>query len=48
MSDADLEAKFMGNAQSVLPPDRARTLIDLCWRAEALPSAAAIAGAARS
>ncbi len=48
MSDADLEAKFMGNAAGILPPDRARRLLDLCWRAESLPSAAVIAEAARA
>jgi len=48
MTNADLEAKFLGNAVGVLPADRARALIDLCWRAEALPSASAIADAARA
>lgn len=48
MSNADLEAKFMGNAQGVLPESRARALIDLCWRAETLPTVSAIADAARA
>ena len=48
MSDADLEAKFLGNAGGVLAPDRARALIDLCCRAAARPSAGAIAAAARA
>jgi 2-methylcitrate dehydratase PrpD len=48
MTNADLEAKFLGNAVGVLPADRARALIDLCWRAETLPSASAIADAARA
>ena len=48
MSNADLEAKFLGNARGVLPADRARALIDLCWKADTLPSAAAIAEAARA
>lgn len=47
MSNADLEAKFMGNAAGVLPQDRARRLMELCWRAESLPSAAVIAENAR-
>jgi 2-methylcitrate dehydratase PrpD len=48
MSDADLEAKFRGNASGVLPSDRIRALIDLCWQAASLPSAGAIAAAARA
>jgi 2-methylcitrate dehydratase PrpD len=47
MSNADLEAKFLGNAREVLPADRARALIDLCWKADTLPRAATIAEAAR-
>src|SRR5262249_41515067 len=31
MSDKDLETKFMGLAAGVLPADRQRKLIDLCW-----------------
>jgi len=48
MTNTDLEAKFLGNATGVLPADRARALIDLCWRAETLPRASAIADAARA
>jgi len=48
MSDADLEAKFLGLAEGVLPPDRARRLIDLCWRLDGLPGAAEVAEAARA
>jgi 2-methylcitrate dehydratase PrpD len=48
MSNADLEAKFLGNAQGVLSEARARALIDLCWRAESLPAVSAIAEAARA
>jgi hypothetical protein len=48
MSNADLEAKFLGNARAVLPADRARALIDLCWKADTLPRAATIAEAARA
>jgi 2-methylcitrate dehydratase PrpD len=48
MSDADLEAKFTGLAEDVLPADRTRRLIDLCWRIDSLTSAAEIAQAARA
>jgi hypothetical protein len=34
MSDSDLEAKFSGLADDLLPNDRIRRLIDLCWRVE--------------
>ena len=47
MSDADLEAKFMGLADGVLPAAQARTLMDLCWKIETLPNAAEIAASAR-
>ena len=47
MSDKDLEAKFTGLANGVLPPDRQRKLMDLCWSVEGLPKAAAVADAAR-
>jgi len=46
MSDQDLEAKFAGLANGVLPPDRQRKLIDLCWDIANLPDAGAIARAA--
>jgi 2-methylcitrate dehydratase PrpD len=48
MSNRDLEAKFLGNARGVLPDDRAKALIDLCWRAWDLPRASMIADAARA
>jgi 2-methylcitrate dehydratase PrpD len=48
MSNADLEAKFIANAEGVLPPAKTRALIDLCWHAETLPAASAIADAARA
>ena len=48
MSDADLEAKFLGLADGVLPERQARQAIDLCWKVETLPSAAQLATAARS
>jgi len=47
MSDADLEAKFAGLADGVLPSAQARTLMDLCWKLESLPNAAEIAASAR-
>ena len=47
MSDKDLEAKFMGLADGVLPPDQTRRLMDLCWNVENLPSAGELAAAAR-
>jgi 2-methylcitrate dehydratase PrpD len=46
MSDADLEAKFMGLADGVLPRDQVRRLIDMCWKMEAASSSAALARAA--
>src|SRR6185436_5028298 len=46
MSDADLENKFHGLADSVLSRDRVRRLMDLCWKVETLPQASAIARAA--
>jgi 2-methylcitrate dehydratase PrpD len=45
MSDADLESKFTGLANGVLPSDRQRKLIDLCWDVAKLPDAGAIARA---
>jgi 2-methylcitrate dehydratase PrpD len=46
MSDQDLEAKFTGLARGVLPADRQRRLIDLCWDIAGLPDASAVAHAA--
>ncbi len=46
MSDKDLEAKFTGLANDVLPPDRQRKLMDLCWSVEGLPKAGEVAEAA--
>ena len=45
MSDAELEAKFMGQALQVLPDAAARALMRLCWRLEALEDAAEVARA---
>jgi 2-methylcitrate dehydratase PrpD len=47
MSDKDLEAKFAGLARGVLPADRQRKLMDLCWKVETLTRAADVADAAR-
>lgn len=46
MSNSDLESKFAGLAEGILPPDQTRRLMDLCWRIEKLPSASAVAKAA--
>ena len=46
MSDRDLEAKFAGQADGVLPATQARRVMDLCWDIEASPSAGALAEAA--
>jgi 2-methylcitrate dehydratase PrpD len=48
MSDADLEAKFMGLVDGVLPAPQARRLMELCWKVETLDSAGAIAAAAQA
>ncbi len=45
MTDAELEAKFMGQALWVLPAASVRTLLDLCWRLEALDDVAEVARA---
>ncbi len=47
MTDADLEKKFAGLADGVLPAAQARTVMDLCWRIDSLPNAAQVAAAAR-
>jgi 2-methylcitrate dehydratase PrpD len=46
MSDAQLEAKFTGLAEGILPPVRVRQLIDLCWKIEGAGQAAEVARAA--
>jgi 2-methylcitrate dehydratase PrpD len=48
MSDADLESKFSGLADGILPQDQARRIMDLCWKIAELPDAAALARAASS
>src|SRR6266487_4877791 len=45
MTDADLEKKFAGLADGVLPAAQARTVMDLCWRIDSLPNAAQVAAA---
>jgi len=47
MSDKDLESKFTGLSTGVLPSDRQRKLMDLCWSVEGLSKAGAVADAAR-
>ncbi len=42
MTDAQLEDKFSGLAEEVLPRDRTRRLMDLCWGAWDLPDAGEI------
>jgi 2-methylcitrate dehydratase PrpD len=46
MTNAQLEAKFSGLADGVLPPDQIRRLMDLCWNIASLPEAAQLARAA--
>jgi 2-methylcitrate dehydratase PrpD len=46
MSDKELEAKFAGQVDSILPADQARRAMDLCWEIETLPGAASLAEAA--
>ncbi len=36
MSDAAIEAKFLGNATPAIGADRARRVIDLAWRLDTL------------
>ena len=48
MSDADLEAKFHGLADGVLPRAQAEKLIAACWDVEALADVGALAEAARA
>jgi 2-methylcitrate dehydratase PrpD len=46
MSDSELEAKFSRLADGVLPQDRLRRLLDLCWNVGALKDAAELPRAA--
>lgn len=43
MSDAQLEAKFKGLTQGMLPPGRVDQLIEFCWNVEQAPDAAGLA-----
>jgi 2-methylcitrate dehydratase PrpD len=43
MSDRQLEDKFRGLADGVLPAGQTREIIDLCWRADAMANAGDIA-----
>lgn len=46
MSDQDLEAKFRGLTEGVLSKAETERLLDLCWKVESMPEAAALARAA--
>ncbi len=46
MTDAQLEEKFTGLAEGILPPEQTRRIMDLCWNVWDLPDAGAIARAA--
>jgi 2-methylcitrate dehydratase PrpD len=48
MTDADLEAKFNGLVDGILPAPQARQLMERCWKMETLASAAEIAKAAQA
>ena len=43
MTDRDLEQKFAGLADGIMPDEQARSLAALCWRLESLPDMAALA-----
>lgn len=42
MSDQQLVEKFMGQTEGILPADRSRQLLDLCWKAWSLQDAGEI------
>lgn len=48
MSDADLEAKFRGLVEGILPRAQAQEIIGLCWRLTTLEDAGVLARAAAS
>jgi 2-methylcitrate dehydratase PrpD len=48
MSDDDLSAKFMGQAQTQLPPAQAAELLGKCWAVERQPSVAELVRLARA
>jgi 2-methylcitrate dehydratase PrpD len=45
MTDADLERKFTDLAEGILPAEKTRRVIELCWRVEDLPNVAEIVAA---
>jgi 2-methylcitrate dehydratase PrpD len=47
MSDTDLEAKFRGLAEGILPRKQVDRLIASCWEIEGMPDVAALAEAGR-
>ena len=47
MSDANLEAKFLGLAEGVIPVAQSRHVMDRCWSIDSLAGAAEIATSAR-
>jgi 2-methylcitrate dehydratase PrpD len=46
MTDADLEAKFAGLAEGIIPTERMRRVVELCWHLDALEDVAELARAA--
>jgi len=46
MTDADLEQKFNGLAETVIGPQRTREVLAMCWEVENVPDAGALARAA--
>ena len=46
MTNAQLEAKFRGLTEGILPAGRGRQLVELCWQIESLAEAAEVARAA--
>jgi 2-methylcitrate dehydratase PrpD len=47
MTDRDLEAKFLGLADGLLPLAQSKHVMELCWGMAALPDAAALTRAAK-
>jgi 2-methylcitrate dehydratase PrpD len=43
MSDRMIEDKFRGLVEGIFTPDQARSIVDLCWRADQLADAGEIA-----
>jgi hypothetical protein len=46
MTDIDLERKFIGLAEAVIAPVRAREVLEMSWDVERLPDVGALARAA--